>query len=89
MVDHRWILIVEFDEPPQEEHPKYECDAFAAHLMSMWGGLPEDFMEDVIAWTGTKFAIGSPILQALTDGLAWLLMNTVPKSVELKRVGER
>lgn len=91
MEQNNWTLTIKFDSletqfkrDPELAFPDDECSLCIRELMSIWGGLPEEFQEDC-EWTSTELKATFEVLDNIRGFLEWLTMHTIPKSVELVR----
>jgi hypothetical protein len=81
----RWKLVAEFDEVGANEEMLLGEDAeFIGHVLTTWGGLPEEIMED-IAQEGTTITVVGDMLDPFMELIEWAGMHTVPKRLVLER----
>jgi hypothetical protein len=89
---NNWLLTIECDslEDQEKRNPEYafprdEISRIVENLMSRWGGLPEEFLEDA-EWDASTIRVTFEILDHIAEFMEWLMMHIVPKSVKLKRI---
>lgn len=87
-----WTLTVTFDSlatqeriQPEYAFPNDGCSRLIAHLLDVWGLVPEELPE-VADWTDTTITVTSDTLDALAPLARWVAMHTLPKDIRLTRI---
>ena len=100
---HRWHLTVVFDAVETQQRmgvdhviagaPRLEHEAFYDWLANHWGGLDEEFRQDVTLKKLSKGPVSvvarADTCELLLEAMRWVGFHAVPRRVELNRNGTR
>jgi hypothetical protein len=100
---HRWHLTVVFDDVPTQERlgvdhviaggVRLEHEAFYDYLARQWGGLDEEFRQDVTLKRLSKGPVSvvarADTCEVLLEAMRWVGYHSVPRRMELNRNGDR
>lgn len=94
----RWKLVVQFDDhktqaerDPELAFPNDEASRFVRELSGIWALIPEDLTgnDALVQFTDDRVTTYADDLDSLRSPMDWLVMSTIPKSIQLTRLEYR